>query len=166
MQRNLIRSTFLATLMSMAAFAHASGNHAGGHDHAQGHDSSAIGEPGDAARVTRTVRVDMADTMRFTPAQITVQRGETVRFEVVNGGRVRHEMTLGTPADLLAHAEQMRKHPEMEHADDNAVTVDPGQRGEIIWHFTQAGTVDFACLQPGHFEAGMRGAVQVRANKS
>ena len=162
MQRNLIRSTFLAALLSMAAIAHAAGNHTGGHDHGD----AAIGEPGDAAHITRTVRVDMADTMRFTPSQIDVKRGETIRFEVINSGHVRHEMTLGTPTELLAHAEQMRKHPEMEHADGNAVTVDPGQRGEIVWHFTQAGTVDFACLQPGHFEAGMRGAVQVRANKS
>lgn len=162
MQRNLIRSTFLAALMSMAAMAHASGNHAGGHDHAD----HAIGEPGDAAHITRTVRVDTADTMRFTPALITAERGETIRFEVSNSGQVRHEMTLGTPADLVAHAEQMRKHPEMEHADSNAVTVDPGQRGEIVWRFTRAGTVEFACLQPGHFEAGMRGAVQVRGNKS
>lgn len=168
MQRNLIRSTFLAALLSMAAIApiaQAAGNHAGGHDHGD----TAIGEPGDAARVTRTVRVDMADSMRFTPAQIRVQRGETIRFEVVNGGRVRHEMALGTSANLVAHAEQMRKHPEMEHADANAVTVDPGQTGEIVWHFTQAGSVEFACLLPGHFEAGMRGAVQVlqpRAGKS
>ena len=162
MQRNLIRSTFLAALMSMAAIAHAAGNHAGGHDHAD----NAIGEPGDAAHVTRTVRVDMADTMRFTPAQITVKRGETIRFEVINSGQVRHEMTLGTEADLIDHAEQMRKSPEMEHAHGNAVTVDPGQTGEIVWHFTQPGTVEFGCLLPGHFEAGMRGAVQVRGNKS
>ncbi|CAJ0856745.1 cupredoxin domain-containing protein [Ralstonia flatus] len=162
MQRNLIRSPFLAALMSMAAIAHASGDHAGGHDHGD----ATIGEPGDAARITRTVRVDMTDTMRFTPAQISVQRGETIRFELVNSGQLRHEMTLGTPADLVAHAEQMRQHPEMEHADANAVTVDPGQRGEIVWRFTRAGAVEFACLQPGHFEAGMRGAVQVRGNKS
>ncbi len=161
MQRNLIRTTFLAALMSIAAIVNASGNHAGGHDHSD----AAIGEPGDATRITRTVRVDMTDTMRFMPAQITVQRGETIRFEVINSGQVRHEMTLGTPADLVAHAEQMRKHPEMEHADANAVTVDPGQRGEIVWHFTHAGSIEFACLQPGHFEAGMRGAVQVRGNK-
>lgn len=162
MQRNLIRSTFLAALMSMAAIAHASGAHVDGHDHGD----AAIGEPGDAARITRTVRVDMTDTMRFTPARITVERGETIRFEVVNSGQVRHEMTLGTPADLVAHAEQMRRHPEMEHADANAVTVDPGQRGEIVWHFTRSGSVEFGCLQPGHFEAGMRGAVRVRGRQS
>jgi uncharacterized cupredoxin-like copper-binding protein len=162
MHRNLIRSILLAALMPMATYAYASGNHARGHDHGD----TAISQPGGAAHITRTVRVDMADTMRFTPAQITVERGETIRFEVINSGQVRHEMTLGTPAELIAHAEQMRKHPEMEHADSNAVTVDPGQRGEIVWRFTRAGAVEFACLQPGHFEAGMRGAVQVRGNKS
>lgn len=51
-------------------------------------------------------------------------------------------------------------------AHANAVTVDPGQRGEIVWRFTRGGSVEFACLQPGHFEAGMRGAVQVRGNQS
>lgn len=157
MQRNLIRKTLLATLMAMAAAVHASGNHAGGHDHAD----TAIGAPGDATHVNRTVRVDMDDAMRFSPAQIDVQDGETIRFQVVNNGRLRHEMTLGTPADLAAHAVQMRKHPGMEHADANAVTVAPGEAGELVWQFTQAGSVEFGCLQPGHFEAGMRGAVHV-----
>ncbi|MFM2005202.1 MAG: hypothetical protein RLZZ09_857, partial [Pseudomonadota bacterium] len=30
-----------------------------------------------------------------------------------------------------------------------------------IWQFTKAGTVNFACLMPGHYEAGMKGAVKV-----
>jgi uncharacterized cupredoxin-like copper-binding protein len=38
----------------------------------------------------------------------------------------------------------------------------PGKRGELIWKFTRPGTVTFACLQSGHLEAGMRGAVAVR----
>ncbi len=55
----------------------------------------------------------------------------------------------------------MLKNPEMEHNEPNQLGVQPGQSGEIVWQFTQAGTVDFACLQPGHFEAGMKGAVAV-----
>jgi uncharacterized cupredoxin-like copper-binding protein len=55
----------------------------------------------------------------------------------------------------------MRKFPEMEHADPNQVTVDPGKTGELVWQFTKAGTFDFACLVPGHFEAGMFGKVRV-----
>ena len=41
------------------------------------------------------------------------------------------------------------------------VTVDPGKTGEMVWRFSQAGTFNFACLQPGHFEAGMKGKVNV-----
>lgn len=46
------------------------------------------------------------------------------------------------------------------------VSVAPGQSGEIIWHFTKAGKVDFACLQPGHFDAGMKGVVNVAASQT
>ena len=49
----------------------------------------------------------------------------------------------------------------MEHADDNMVRVAPGKTGEVIWQFTKAGKVNFACLQPGHFDAGMQGVVTV-----
>ena len=55
----------------------------------------------------------------------------------------------------------MKKNPEMEHADANMVTVAPGKTGEIIWQFTKAGKVNFACLQPGHYDAGMKGIVTV-----
>ena len=45
------------------------------------------------------------------------------------------------------------------------VTVAPGKTGEIVWRFTTAGKVDFACLQPGHYDAGMKGLVTVAAGK-
>jgi uncharacterized cupredoxin-like copper-binding protein len=32
-----------------------------------------------------------------------------------------------------------------------------GQRGGIVWQFDKSETVDFACLVPGHAEAGMTG---------
>jgi uncharacterized cupredoxin-like copper-binding protein len=31
-----------------------------------------------------------------------------------------------------------------------------------VWQFTQPGDFQFACLQPGHFEAGMVGKVAVK----
>lgn len=142
-----------ATLTS-ASFA--SGSHAGGH----GEQGPSIGEPGKKA--TRTVNVDMTDSMRFTPASIQVKKGETIRFVVKNSGKIKHEMVLGTPAQLKEHYAAMLKNPGMEHADENQVTVAAGASGEIVWKFTTAGQVDFACLQPGHFDAGMKGAVAVR----
>jgi len=140
------------------AMAHGDEDHkakAGGH-------AAALGQPGKKSEVTRTINVDMNDTMRFNPAKINVKKGETIRFVVKNGGLVRHEMVFGSIPELKAHAEQMRKFPEMEHDDPNQVQVDPGKTGELIWKFSKAGTFDFACLQPGHFEAGMAGKVSVK----
>ena len=137
----------------------ASGSHAGGHE------VSAIGQPGKAANVTRTVTVDMTDDMRFHTSKIAAKQGETIRFIATNSGKVKHEMVLGTQKELQEHYEVMKKNPEMEHADDNMVTVAPGKSGEIIWHFTKAGKVDFACLQPGHYDAGMKGSIDVASRK-
>ena len=134
----------------------------GGHA-AQEEKESLLGEPGKPGEVSRTIRVDMADTMRFTPEMIDVQQGETIRFVVKNSGRLKHEMVLGTPKELKAHYAMMLKMPEMEHAEDNMVTVEPGKTGEIIWRFTRARVVDFACLQPGHYGAGMKGQARVTA---
>ena len=142
-------------LIAQAAFA--AGDHAGGHHG----DSNAIGQAGNAAKVTRTIAVDMTDAMRFTPADIAVEQGETIRLVVKNTGKLKHEMVLGTEEELKEHYEVMKKYPEMEHADENQVTVAPGKSGEIIWQFTKAGKVNFACLQPGHYDAGMKGAVAV-----
>jgi uncharacterized cupredoxin-like copper-binding protein/Cu/Ag efflux protein CusF len=150
----------LALALALSApLARAAGTHAGGHG------ESAIGEPGKAARVTRTVRIDMSDAMRFSPASIDARQGETIRFIVKNSGKLKHELVLGTEKDLHEHAEVMKKNPEMEHADPNMVTVAPGKSGQVIWRFSKAGRVDFACLQPGHYDAGMKGLVNVAAGK-
>lgn len=126
-------------------------------------EGGAIGKPGVASQATRTVRVDMTDAMRFSPASIKVRQGETIRFIVANSGRLKHEFVLGTEAGLRAHYEVMKKHPEMEHTDPNMTSVAPGETGEVVWQFSKAGKVAFACLQPGHYEAGMKGAVSVSA---
>lgn len=146
-----------ALLLPMAAWA--AGDHAGGHGSAGG--ETAIGKPGVAARATRTVTVDMADSMRFTPSDIPVRQGETVRFVVRNSGKLKHELSLGTEKDLQAHRDAMKKYPDMVHDDPSSVSLAPGRQGQIVWQFTRAGTVHFACLVPGHSEAGMKGAVRV-----
>lgn len=148
---------FAVGMAFASASAVAAGSHAGGHDGAE----SAIGRPGKAAQATRTVTIQMTDNMRFTPAQVAVRQGETVRFILRNSGRVKHEFVLGTPRELKEHYAMMMKMPEMEHADENRVTVAPDGTGEVIWQFTKAGKVDFACLQPGHYDAGMKGLVKV-----
>ena len=125
-------------------------------------EETAFGKEGDPKKVARTIRVDMSDTMRFTPADIIVRQGQTVRFIAANKGQVLHEMVIGTADDLKKHAEEMRKFPEMEHDEAYMAHVKPGRHGEIVWQFTKAGQFQFACLIPGHFEAGMVGKVTVK----
>ena len=45
--------------------------------------------------------------MRFIPANVTVKLGETVRFLVKINSQLKHEMALGSVAELKAHAELM-----------------------------------------------------------
>lgn len=156
MKLTMRMTALFAVLWASSAFAHS--------DHASEHhdETAAIGQAGKAANVTRTITVNMMDSMRFSPAALTVKQGETIRFVVKNTGKIKHEMILGTQQDLKAHEALMKKNPEMEHEDENMVTVQPGQSEEMIWQFTKAGKVNFACLQPGHYDAGMKGAVTVK----
>ena len=168
MKRNQILLLFVAGLLSVgSAFAQGAApkaKAADGHNHshgkAHGH-GGAIGVPGQAGNVTRTVNVDMTDNMRFNPATLSVKQGETIRFVVKNSGQIKHEFVLGTKKELEEHYEVMKKHPEMEHADPNMITLGGGKTGEVIWQFTKSGKVDFACLQPGHYDAGMKGLMKV-----
>lgn len=125
-------------------------------------EETAYGRQGDPSKVTRTVTIAMNDNMRFTPSVLTVKRGETLRLSIVNKGKVLHELVLGTGDELRKHAELMKRFPDMEHDEPQMAHVQAGKRGEIIWQFTQAGEFQFACLLPGHFEAGMVGTVIVK----
>ncbi len=124
-------------------------------------EEKSYGQPGDTKKVTRTITLEMSDKMRFTPSEISVKQGETVKFIVKNTGAILHEMVLGTMAELQEHHELMKKFPNMEHAEPNQTHVAAGKTGEMVWQFTKAGVFYFACLIPGHFEAGMTGTVKV-----
>ena len=132
------------------------------HDGGGGHGGDAIGKAGNPKKISRTVEIVAGDNMRYAPDRINVKEGETIRFVVKNTGKLKHEMVLGTRKELMEHAALMQKFPEMEHADANMLSLSPGKTGEIFWQFTNSGTVDFACLQPGHMEAGMVGKVAVK----
>jgi uncharacterized cupredoxin-like copper-binding protein len=113
-------------------------------------------------RDARTVEIDMSDFMLFTPSKIQVKDGETVKFVINNRGQIVHEFVLGTAADLQAHATMMKDHPEMVHEGPGHYTVQPGQNVEFPWQFTSSGNIEFGCLIPGHFDAGMRGRIIVK----
>ena len=120
------------------------------------------GREGDPRKVKRVVRIEMSDTMRFFPSQMRVKRGETVRFVLNNGGQSPHEMVIGTMDGLKKHATLMKKSGEMDHSVAHAAHVAPGASGRMVWQFTKPGEFHYACLVPGHFEAGMIGTIVVR----
>ncbi|SDY81932.1 cupredoxin domain-containing protein [Citreimonas salinaria] len=145
-------------LTSTAAFAAGSGDHS--HDMAR-----PVGEPGSLAEVDRTVEIRMMETdggMGFDPEELVVSKGETVRFDVSNIGDLAHEIVLGTKKNNLAHKQEMADMAQMDHDDPNALRLAPGEEGEIIWTFSNDGTFQFACLIPGHMEAGMQGPIAVK----
>lgn len=130
----------------------------GGDDH-----KSMVGVPGSASNVTRVVAVDMNDSMAYTPSELTVKADETIHFKVTNSGQLVHEFVLGTETEILEHHELMKRFPGMEHDEPNSVSLNADESGDVIWQFSNAGTFQFACLQPGHYEAGMKGDVVVSA---
>jgi uncharacterized cupredoxin-like copper-binding protein len=144
-----------------AALGHDEKTHPGkGADYSKAEDTP-FGRAADPNKARRTVRVEMLDQMRFVPAEVTVKRGEIVRFVPVNKGQVMHEMVLGTMEELKKHAEMMKKHPGMEHDEPHMAHVAPGKEGVMGWQFTRAGEFFYGCLIPGHFDAGMIGKVKV-----
>ena len=170
----------VVALLAGAGIAFAAGSHAGGHGHG---DASAFGQPGTAAEADRTIEVVMVDNY-FEPERLAVRAGETVRFVIRNDGEFLHEFNLGTAAMHAAHQQEMATMMEhgmltptgldhdrmqmdhgagtMDHNDPNSVLVEPGKTAELVWTFTAATDLEFACNVPGHYEAGMVGEIEFR----
>jgi uncharacterized cupredoxin-like copper-binding protein len=100
--------------------------------------------------------------MLFIPAIIDVRRGEQIKFVLRNNGEIDHEFMLATKEENDKHAELMKKFPDMEHDDPNGKRLAPKAANEIVWRFTKSGEFEFACLIPGHREAGMLGKIIVK----
>jgi len=151
-----------ATLLAgRAAFAHGDAKHGAAKAAPIDKVQQEWGIAGDPRAVTRTIPITMTDEMRFMPDLIDVRLGETIRFVHRNTGKMLHEMVIGTKAALDEHAELMKKFPGMEHDEPWMAHVPAGGSGEIVWTFNRPGSFDFACLIPGHYQAGMTGRIVV-----
>jgi uncharacterized cupredoxin-like copper-binding protein len=151
----LIRSLALiacaASFQALSGRAIADGSHAGHYD---------FGEPGTPAAVSRTIKMEAVDAegeMRFEHAPLSIKLGETIRFVVTNKGQIPHEFIIGDAASQHAHAKMMQEMPGMTHEDASAITLQPGETKELIWHFNKPvqGGIELACQMPGHYESGM-----------
>lgn len=141
---------------------------AGAAEEAPGHhhdDSFSARRSGDAKKPARIVKVTMDEMdgrMMFMPAKVDVKEGEQIKFMLRNNGELDHEFVLGCAADHLQHAEATKKSPDITRNDTNARRLAPKKSSEIVWKFSKPGEFEFACLVPGHREAGMVGIVVVK----
>ena len=140
-----------------------------------------FGHAATPAQATRTVEVTLQD-ISFSPTSLNVKAGETVRFVLVNKGRLLHEFNLGDAAMHAEHQKEMLQmqasgmltatgmgkmdhstvgHGAMKHDDPNSVLVEPGKTAELTWTFTKSTGLEFACNLPGHYQAGMVGELNV-----
>lgn len=160
MKRKLVA---FAMLLCAAAASHADEKHGAAKPFNPAEaEQQAFGIAADPTKATRTIRVAMTDGMRFVPDTIEVEQDEIVKFVVTNKGKLLHELVIGTPADLKEHADLMKKFPDMEHDEPHMLHVRRGKTGQLAWQFNRPGEFSFACLIPGHFEAGMVGKIVVR----
>lgn len=136
-----------------------------GDDEDGDHAESAFGEPADAADADRTIEVDANDDLSYDPDAIDVDAGETITFVVTNTGETVHEFTLGDQAAQDDHeaemVEMMEEGEMMEHDEPNTLSLEPGETGELTWHFSESGEVLYACHQPGHYAGGMIGSISI-----
>ena len=149
----VVAATLLSPLPALA--------HTGSAAAAHGPIVTAAGRAGDSSQVTRTVTIGMADAMRFTPGELVIERGQTVRIVARNDGEVLHEIVLGTREEIQQHRAAMRNDPAMAHGAPYMAHVAPGASRQIIWQFDRPGKFEFACLLPGHYESGMTGSIAV-----
>ena len=127
------------------------------------HDEElSFGEPAEPGDEDRVIEVTQSDDMRFDPASIEVEAGETILFEVTNAGQAPHEFVLGDAALQAEHEEEMAEMGGAPMSNEpNAIAVEPGETGTVVWTFTESGALEFGCHVPGHYPAGMFGELTV-----
>jgi uncharacterized cupredoxin-like copper-binding protein len=123
----------------------------------EGHASADVGESADPSDATRTIEVEAFD-MAFDPERIEVEAGEVVTFVVTNTGQAVHEFTLGDAAMQEEHAHQMTDGGHA-HDEPNTISLEPGETKELTWRFGDGGSIEYACHEPGHYQAGMHGEI-------
>ena len=137
----------------------------------------AIGVKGNKANVDRVITILMYDNY-YGPNLIKVKKNETIKFLVQNKGELVHEFNIATKEMHLKHQPEMlkmvvneillankinkqkmkemsKKNPAMAHSHSNSVLLSPGEKGEIIWKFSNSVDIEAACNVRGHYDDGM-----------
>ena len=137
----------------------------------------AVGVKGKESEINRVIKVLMYDNY-YQPNNFKIKKNETIKFIVINKGKLVHEFNLATKDMHLKHQPEMTKLVEneilladkidkkkmkemakkdhsMSHSHSNSILLEPNEDGEIIWKFNTAVKLEAACNIPGHYETGM-----------
>ena len=143
-----------------------------------------IGKIGKAKDVQKVIRVEMYDNY-FKPDTYKIKAGQTVKFVVKNKGQFVHEFNIGTETQHIKHQPEMAEmtmmgilypeyidkekmkemakvNPSMKHSHGNSVLLEPGEKGELIWKFSDNQEILVACNVPGHYEDCMVNEIIIR----
>jgi uncharacterized cupredoxin-like copper-binding protein len=146
----LIAAVIALTFTPFVAYAH--------DDEVHDKNGYTFGTPAKESDATRTIEIKASDD-KFTPSEITIKQGETIKFVVTNTERHAHDFNIGDVAAQQEHAQMMAKMPDMQHGDDDPTTrsINRGETKTIAWTFNKrpADPIEIDCLEPGHYEKGM-----------
>jgi uncharacterized cupredoxin-like copper-binding protein len=114
---------------------------------------------GAAARATEgEVRITIHYST-FEPAEVAVEPGESVRFVIVNTDPIDHEFILGNAEVQRVHEEGTEGHHPPRPGE---VSVPAGETVVTTYTFPEiGGSLIFGCHLPGHYDFGMRGAINI-----
>jgi uncharacterized cupredoxin-like copper-binding protein len=129
----------------------------------------------DDVQVDSTISFEAGD-MWFTPGNLHIEPGETLKFEITNTGNLEHEFVIGNAEAQANHREMMiemasggghdmsGEHHGGGHGDGMpSVTIDPGETATLVWTAPQdTDKLEFACNIPGHYASGMSGDINLQ----
>lgn len=119
-----------------------------------------FGAPAAATDADRTIAIEALDSLEFDPEAVEVESGDVVTFVVTNAGEQDHEFVLGDEEFQSAHEEAMGS-GDMGHGGGMGIELEPGETREITWRFSEPGRVLFGCHEPGHYDGGMVGTIDI-----
>lgn len=112
--------------------------------------------PGSAS-TGRVVRIRIEHSA-FVPAVVKVEAGQTVTFVIENDDPIAHEFILGEATVQRIHENGTEAH---HGAKPGEVSIPAGEVRTTTYTFGARDLI-IGCHLPGHYDYGMRGAVEVR----
>ncbi len=109
--------------------------------------------------VPQEVRIVMGE-MYFKPAITTFKVGQHYKFVLVNEGAIIHEFVIA-PVRKAGQSREDLDNLSLFHADQ----ISAGESMTIDFTFKQpaaAGTLEFECSYPNHYEGGMHTSIVVQ----